>query len=644
MALPSRFVPFVLACALVGAAFLAPTGALAENEAFAGEEVPEPVMDRLAQVELGRRLFFDPAASVSGRRSCASCHDPDHGYSDPRRLSLDDTGVTTRHSQTLLDGAENPSAHRDGEFPTVRDLVRRRIGTSVSPWAARSRPTTLPEIEFERPGFTPYRSPSEGEEPPPPLAISRDLEDFLRSRNDPGTGTLFETEAVASKLQTSGHYREGFTAAYGSPAVTVDRIADAVAAYCKTIRRTKAPVDRFLAGEEDALGAAARRGLALFRGRAGCATCHTMEAASPAFTDYRFHNTGVSWRRARTRHGDEQLRRLGRILKDRRLAEEQSIAKDTRAWLISRRHPIDVVADRGRGLREAGHAHERAFKTPTLRDVAKRPPYMHDGSLRTLEDVVRYYASGCCDEDPHQDPRLKGFQASERDIADLVAFLESLSGAERPGLARTVWPQRAARTTLRLLDRAYRDPQPIANTTVLLIEEGDILPVEGAKTTTQSRVRTDADGYLTFEPGRRTHVRVRVLGDDDPHGGVLVPDSCRRASVALPLRGRVTVDVTFPPGGEAPSMLWFRQRGTADPLVRTGLEQIASNLRATGDRWVRYVGWIRSDVRNHVELDLPAMSDPLRPGKPLPVSLPLQPGSSEHLDLRSFRWRPAAPR
>src|SRR5262245_52250853 len=74
--------------------------------------------------ELGRRLFFDPAASRMGMRSCADCHDPGHGYSDPEKVSRDDAKTTKRHSQTIVDTADSPSGHWDGEFQRIEEVVR----------------------------------------------------------------------------------------------------------------------------------------------------------------------------------------------------------------------------------------------------------------------------------------------------------------------------------------------------------------------------------------------------------------------------------------------------------------------------------------------------------------------------------------
>src|SRR5204862_5863197 len=124
--------------------------------------------------------------------------------------------------------------------------------------------------------------------------------------------------------------------------------------YCHSVRSGESAYDRFEAGKKDALSESARRGLALFRGAAGCASCHAMDASRARFTDYAFHDTGVSWKAL-----DPSARRAN-------------------------------AGDVGAMARGGGQERLRAFKTPTLRDVARRGPYMHDGSLATLEEVVRH--------------------------------------------------------------------------------------------------------------------------------------------------------------------------------------------------------------------------------------------------------------
>lgn len=137
----------------------------------------------------------------------------------------------------------------------------------------------------------------------------------------------------------------------------------------------------------NALGVQARAGLALFRGKGACVTCHP----APNFTDEEFHNTGVAWREGR-------------------------------------------FEDEGR-FAITGHARDHgAFKTPTLREVARTPPYMHDGSLATLNDVVDFYSNGGR-PNPSLDPRIRPLNLSVEEKDALVAFLRALIGRVREGVS-----------------------------------------------------------------------------------------------------------------------------------------------------------------------------------------------------------------
>lgn len=183
-------------------------------------------------------------------------------------------------------------------------------------------------------------------------------------------------DAVA-RLATDATWSDGFERAFGG-APTRDRLAAALAAYVRTIRIDEGPVDRFRAGDYGALTDEERLGLWFFESRGRCWRCHS----GANFTDESFHNTGVGAVSGRPEAGREAV--------------------------------TGVAADRGR------------FKTPTLRGVAKTAPYMHGGSLATLEEVVRYYRRGG-DANDHLDPRLQPIEMSERDVQNLVRFLEALS-------------------------------------------------------------------------------------------------------------------------------------------------------------------------------------------------------------------------
>ena len=163
-------------------------------------------------------------------------------------------------------------------------------------------------------------------------------------------------------------------------------VTAALASYVRTIRSGDSPYDRYAAGKTRALNTLEKAGLALFRRRGGCNACHI----GPSFTDERFHNTGVAWR-------------------------DGNIADDGRRVVSGK--------DRDRG----------AFKTPTLREIARTAPYMHDGSLTTLEDVVEFYSKGGR-QNPNLDPEIRPRNFTSEEKRAIVAFLQSLTGRVREGL------------------------------------------------------------------------------------------------------------------------------------------------------------------------------------------------------------------
>ena len=166
----------------------------------------------------------------------------------------------------------------------------------------------------------------------------------------------------------------------------MQNIARALAAFERTLVSNHSPVDRYAAGDADALDAAAIRGRALFFGRAMCATCHS----GPNFTDGQFHNTGVM--------GDD----LGRAAFDR-VGEFQM-----------RPYPFFQM--------------RRAFKTPGLRNVALTAPYQHDGSEATLDEVVGFYNRGGRDPQSYgKSLDIRPLNLTDSDLTDLVAFLEGLT-------------------------------------------------------------------------------------------------------------------------------------------------------------------------------------------------------------------------
>lgn len=195
-------------------------------------------------------------------------------------------------------------------------------------------------------------------------------------------------DSLVARLAADPRYRGLFFRAYGT-AASRGTVADALASFVRLIRSGDAPVDRLLPEGDEALSAEARRGRRLFLGKAGCFACHI----GPNLTDEGFHDTGVA---ARSAAGGG-------------------------------------YTDPGRGAITGRQEDRGEFKTPTLREVARRAPYMHDGSLASLEEVVRFYDRGG-GSSPSLDPEIRSLDLSEREIDDLVAFLESLGGRlEAPG-------------------------------------------------------------------------------------------------------------------------------------------------------------------------------------------------------------------
>lgn len=207
---------------------------------------------------------------------------------------------------------------------------------------------------------------------------------------------LSSHERLVEILEGIPGYRPYFEAAFGDGRITKERVARALADYERTRMAGHSPWDRWRrTGDESAIPPLARRGHEIFFGKAACNQCHL----GPAFTDGAFHNIGVGWDAASGTFADE-----GR-------------------YAVTR-----APADRG------------AFKTPTLRDVATHPPYMHDGSVPTLRDVVALYNRGGV-KNPHLSPKVFPLGLTDEEMDALVAFMEALTSDLPPEVPPTRFPQ-----------------------------------------------------------------------------------------------------------------------------------------------------------------------------------------------------------
>jgi len=441
-------------------------------------------------VELGRRLFFDPAVHRSGRIACAACHDPDHGFSDPRTVSVEHDGPMRRHSQPLTDLVDGTGMHWDGEFDTVRELIDARLapGRVTSFSAVRNR-----ERHFERArkeGRRPDRSAFEDavDDLPPPremgnLGTPRPADPFM---------------PLAERLHFGGRYRDAFEEAFGDDEPKVERILDALEAYVLSLKTEKNALDRFLAGDPAALTASQRRGYALFTGKANCAACHApkLDDDRAAMTNREYRNNGVAFpalivAKGRQRGGDG-----------------------------GRGEMTHVANDLGR------------FKVPSLRDVARRAPYMHDGSLKTLEAVVEYYGRGGRGEGI--DPAIRPFELSDAGKKDVVAFLHALTGERRAGIG----PAREPHTTrLRIVDEHGRARKRLA---VTVRPFGDRL--NGAREGALLQLVTDARGRAEFVFPRWTHVVVESPGLEIGRG-MPVPDATKDLELRAVSKKKMFVEI-----------------------------------------------------------------------------------------------------
>jgi cytochrome c peroxidase len=327
----------VLRAALTSVVIAAATANAADRDQFKVplglKPVPVPTDNAMTpeKVELGKQLYFDTRLSCDDTVSCASCHDPKKGWSTGTPFA---TGVRNqvggRSAPTIIN-----AAYSDLQF-----------------WDGRAH-------QLEGQALGPIQNPIE---------MDHKLEDCV------------------VKLNKIKGYREQFQKVFGTD-VTAENIAKAIAAFERTVLSGNAPYDKFKAGDQSALSAAAQRGMKLFFGKGHCSACHT----GPNFSDASFHNVGVGMKAAKPDMGRYEVTK--------------------------------IEGDKG------------AFKTPTLREVARHAPYMHDGSLKTLEDVVEHYDKGGI-ANPQLDEEIFPLKLMAQEKADLVTFMkEGLSSPDYPDIA-----------------------------------------------------------------------------------------------------------------------------------------------------------------------------------------------------------------
>ena len=284
--------------------------------------------------QLGKTLFFDPRLSGSGQLACASCHDPDLGWADGRVSSFGHARVPlARNAPSIRNTAYQPTLFWDGRAASLEEQA---VQVLMNPSEMRADPADVTDVLGDQP-----------------------------------------------------EYRAQFKSAFGDEAVTIDRVAKAIACFERTITSGRSRFDRFAAGKPETFSDSELIGLDLFRREARCLNCHN----GPAFTDGKFHNVGLSY--------------YGRKLED-----------------LGRYQHTKAAADVG------------SFRTPSLRDLTATRPLMHNG-LFELPGVLNMYNAGMPTLRPKPDqlddplfpkksPLLKPLGLNRQDLGDLQAFLETL--------------------------------------------------------------------------------------------------------------------------------------------------------------------------------------------------------------------------
>ncbi|RMH60093.1 MAG: hypothetical protein D6678_06785 [Zetaproteobacteria bacterium] len=269
-----------------------------------------------AKAELGKVLFFDPRINREGV-SCAQCHHPGMNWSNDQARAQIAGQILPRHTPSLINVAYNRSFFWDGRADTLEDCIKQHFnGMDISP----------------------------------------------------------DARDTVARIRLIKGYAPLFRKAFGKEAITEDTIAKALATFVRGITVTDTPFDRWVQGDEHAISDSAKRGFALFTGKAGCVKCH----APPFFSDFAFHQTGTN------------------------------------------------SIDPGRAEVTGRKEDRNAFRTPQLRQVAETAPYMHTGQKNSLAEVLRFYQNG--GDVRGQSLQLRAFDLSEQESRDLIAFLRALSG------------------------------------------------------------------------------------------------------------------------------------------------------------------------------------------------------------------------
>ncbi len=356
--------------------------------------VPEPLGNRITpeKVILGKALFWDEQLSANNRLSCGSCHLPEFGGGDPVRMrnpGPDGVAMTaddTFGSPGMVRADANNNYYPSPVFGLRRQVTRRAAPTNIGAmwlsemfWDGRATDDFV-DPETGRLSL-PMTASLESQAVGPPLSPAEMAHDFRQwgeilnklARVKPLALATELPPDLAATMQSIPDYAAMFAAAFGDPAITVERIAFSIASYERTLVPDQSPWDLHQAGVSGALTPKQLRGLQVFEGPGRCATCHPVGQ----FTDGSFRNLGL-----------------------------RPISEDDGRQTVTR-DPMD----RGR------------FKVPTLRNVGLRQSFMHTGEFQTLSQVIAFYQQGGGLHLDNKDPALQPLQLTPLQTTDLIAFV-----------------------------------------------------------------------------------------------------------------------------------------------------------------------------------------------------------------------------
>jgi len=363
---------------LLGVALLAAAGALSN----AGQEpstplglppvpIPEDNPQTPEKIALGEKLYNETRFSTTGEVGCFTCHD--------QKKAFTDTPLKTSEGIDKLTGTRNsPTVINSAYFTTQF-------------WDGRS-----PDLEDQ--AMQPFINP-----------VEHGLKNY-----DP----------ILEIVRSDPEYTEAFKEVFGKSGegITMREVVLAIASFERTVISGNSPFDRYyFAREMDAMTEQQIRGFDLFVNQGRCVSCHVVEQTQALFTDNRFHNLGVG---------------INNIQADvPKLADSFLKADLNKAEVDVEVLTDPKTSDLGRFAISHGFDDLGSFKTPTLRNVAVTAPYMHDGSIETLKDVLIHYNNGGVTDvgDPVNDflsGGIRPLNLDEDQIDDLVAFMEALTSPE----------------------------------------------------------------------------------------------------------------------------------------------------------------------------------------------------------------------